>query len=138
VVLAALSFAAVIGLWSVGRLVGAGFDLGAFLQAGVLAFGFAAAIAGPVTLLSVTTLSRGIAGGIVGGVLVAMYVVFVVTQVAPDWSWLSPLSAWDHFRTTQLIDEGVFPVGDLALFAVFALGGWLAALWAFRRRDLAA
>jgi hypothetical protein len=32
----------------------------------------------------------------------------------------------------------VFPVGDLGLFAVFAIGGWVAALWAFRRRDLAA
>jgi hypothetical protein len=74
----------------------------------------------------------------VGGTLIGMYLLFVVTQIAEDLAWLAPLSAWNHFQTTELIDNGVFPVGDLALFAVIAVGGWIAALWAFRRRDLAA
>jgi hypothetical protein len=29
-------------------------------------------------------------------------------------------------------------MGDFALFVGIAVAGWLAALWAFRRRDLAA
>jgi hypothetical protein len=37
-----------------------------------------------------------------------------------------------------VIDEGLFPLEDLALFAAIAIGSWLAALWAFQRRDLAA
>jgi ABC-2 type transport system permease protein len=136
--MAVLAFAAVLGLWAVGRLVGAEFDFGRFMLGGVLCFAFGCAIAGPATLLSVVTLSRAMTSAIVGGVLIAMYALFVVTQVAEDWSWLAPLSAWNHFQTTELIDNGVFPVGDLGLFAVFAIGGWVAALWAFRRRDLAA
>jgi hypothetical protein len=74
----------------------------------------------------------------VAGVLVAMYLVFVVAQISTDWAWILPVSAWDHFRTTELIDAGTVPVADMAMFALVALAGWLGALFAFRRRDLAA
>lgn len=137
-VIALLATAAVLALWVTAAATGNVFDLGGYLLAGVLSFAFGCAIAGPTTLLSVTTLSRGRAAGIVGGVIFAMYAVFVVTQVSRDWAWIAPVSAWDHFRTTALIDDRVVPVFDYALFVVIAVGGWLAALWAFRRRDLAA
>ena len=104
----------------------------------MLCFAFGCAIAGPTTLLSVLTLSRGMAAGIVGGVLLVMYAIFVVAQLSKDWAWLAPISAWNHLRTTEVIDNGTFPIGDLALFTGVAVAGWLAALWAFRRRDLAA
>jgi hypothetical protein len=125
-------------LWAVGNLAGGGFDLGGFLMAGVIAFAFACALAGPTTLCSVLTLSRGTSSAIVGGAVVAMYVIFVVTQISPSWGWIGPLSAWSHFPTTKVIDTGYVPVGDLALFGTIAIGCWAAALWAFRRRDLAA
>lgn len=137
-VMALLAASAVLGLWLAGAVVGAGFDLGRFSLAGVVAFAFGCAIAGPTTLLSVVTLSRGRAAGIVGGAIFAMYAIFVVTQVSKDWAWIAPLSAWDHFRTTPIIDQAVMPLGDLALFAVVAIAGWLGAVLAFRRRDLAA
>lgn len=137
-VMAVLAAAAVLSLWLTAAATGNVFDLAAYLLAGLLSFAFGCAIAGPTTLLSVTTLSRGRASGLVGGTIFAMYAVFVVTQVSKDWAWIAPISAWDHFRTTDLIDSGVIPVFDFALFAVIALGGWLAAVWAFRSRDLAA
>jgi ABC-2 type transport system permease protein len=138
VVLAVLAATAVLGIWLTAAATGNVFDLGGYAAAGLLAFAFACAIAGPTTLLSVTTLSRGRASGIVGGVVFAMYAVFVVTQVSKDWAWIAPISAWDHFRTTALIDNGVIPYFDLALFAIVAVAGWIGALWAFRWRDLAA
>ena len=137
-VMALLAASAVLSVWLAAAASGSVFDLGGYAAAGVLSFAFGCAIAGPTTLLSVITLSRGRASGIVGGVVFAMYAIFVVTQVSKDWAWLAPLSAWDHFKTTALIDDGVVPAGDLALFAGIAVAGWLAALWAFRRRDLAA
>jgi ABC-type transport system involved in multi-copper enzyme maturation permease subunit len=136
--MAVLAAAAVASVWLAAAATGNVFDPGGYALAGVLSFVFGCAIAGPTTLLSVTTLSRGRASGIVGGVVFAMYAVFVVAQVSSDWAWIAPISAWDHFRTTELIDRGVIPTGDLVLFAVIALVSWLAALWAFRQRDLAA
>jgi len=136
--MATLAASGTLILWGVGRLAGGDFDLGGFLMAGVLSFAFGCALAGPTTLCSVITLSRGVSSAIVGGIVVAMYVIFVVTQISPDWGWLGPLSAWNHFPTTRVIDAGYAPVGDLALFAVIAIGAWAAALWAFKRRDLAA
>lgn len=138
VVMAVLAVSAVLGLWGPARLVGADFDLVRFLLAGFLSFTFGCAIAGVTTLLAVVTLSRGLVSGIVGGVLIVMYAMFIVSQVAADWAWIGPLSAWSHFPTTAVIDEGVIPMGDLALFTGVALAGWLGSLWAFRRRDLAA
>lgn len=137
-VMAVLAAAAVLGLWIAGRLVGAEFDLGRFAVAGVLSFAFGCAIAGPATLCSVLTLSRGLSSAIVGGTLLVMYVIFVVTGISQDWAWLAPVSAWGHFPTTAVIDGGYLPVGDTALFAAIAIGSWAAALVAFRRRDLAA
>lgn len=137
-VMAVLAATTVLGLWVAGVAAGTVFDLGAFAGAGVLLFAFGCAIAGPTTLLSVMTLSRGRTSGLVGGVIFAMYAVFVVTQISKDWAWMAPISAWDHFRTTELIDSGVVPAGDLAIFGVIALAGWLGAIWAFGRRDLAA
>jgi ABC-2 type transport system permease protein len=138
IVMALLAAAAVASLWLTAAATGTVFDLRGFAFAGVLSFAFGCALAGPTTLLSVATLSRSRASGIVGGVVIAMYAVFVVTQVSKDWAWIAPISAWDHFRTTPLIDDGVVPAFDFALFAVIAVGGWLAAVWAFRDRDLAA
>ncbi len=138
IAMAALAVATVGGLWVMGQLVGAGFDAGRFALAGVLSWLFGCAIAGVTTLLAVLTLSRGRASGIVAGILVAMYLVFVVTQISTDLVWLAPLSAWDHFRTTELIDQGTLPLGDIGLFIVVGLAGWIGAVVAFRRRDLAA
>ncbi len=138
VVMAVLALTAVIGLWGAGRLVGVEFDLPRFLLAGLLCFAFACAVAGPATVVSVITLSRGTTSAIIAGVVIAMYALFVVAGIADDWAWLAPLSAWSHFGTTAIIDDGVFPIGDLALFAAIAVAGWGVALWAFRRRDLAA
>ena len=137
-VMAVLAASCVFSLWAVGRLVGAEFDLVGFAMAGVLSFAFGCAIAGPATLISVLTLSRGTSSAIVGGALVAMYAVFVVTQVSKDWAWLAPLTAWSHFPTTAIIDDGVLPIGDFALFTAIAIAGWVGAVVAFRRRDLAA
>jgi len=136
--MAILAAAAVAGVLVVGRLVGADFDAGRFAAAAVLSWLFGCAILGPTTLLAVVTLSRGRASGIVAGALVAMYLVYVVGQVSADWTWVAAFSAWGHFATTALIDTGSVPAGDMALFALVALGGWGAALVAFRRRDLAA
>lgn len=137
-VMAVLSLAATMSVWLAAAATGNVFDLVGYAIAGLLAFAFGCALAGVTTLLSVLTLSRGRAAGAVGGTLLVMYAVFVLSQVSHDWAWIAPASAWNHFRTTDVIDSRALPVFDVALFAAFAIGGWLGAIQVFRSRDLAA
>ncbi|NJD29427.1 MAG: hypothetical protein FIA92_14175 [Chloroflexi bacterium] len=138
VVIFVIALATVIGVVLVGALVGAGFDAGRFLMVVPLATAFGCAIAAIATLLSVVTLSRGRAAAITVGILLAMYLAYVVGQIEADVDWLLTLSAFGHFDTTAIIDGGVMPLGDLALFSAVAIICWAAAVWAFGRRDLAA
>ena len=128
----------VLGLWAVGRLVGGEFDLGGFAMAGVLSFAFGCAIPGADHAVLGVTLSRGTSSAIVGGVLVAMYVMFVVTQISTGLGLARTGLRVEPLPDHAVIDDGLIPLGDLALFVAIALPGRLAALWAFRRRDLAA
>ncbi len=137
VLMAVLAVSAVAGVLVVGIAVGAGFDPARFLMAAPLAFAFGCAIAAVTTLLAVITLSRGVAGGVAGGLLIGMYLVNVISQINRDLDWLSTFTAFSYFDPTPIIDEGAFPFGDLALFAIAAGAAWGTALWAFRRRDLA-
>lgn len=136
--LAVLAAAAVVGMLVVGRLVGATFDPGRFGLAGAAAFLFAAAIVGPTTLISVATLNRGLTGASMAGVLVAMYLLDVVSRMQPGLGWIGQLSLMHYFRTTPIIDAGSWWIGDIAVLGGVALLGWVGAVWLFRRRDLVA
>jgi ABC-2 type transport system permease protein len=133
-----VAIATIAGVVVVGALVGAGFDAGRFLLAVAPMAAFAWAIAAFATLLSVVTLSRGTAGGITVGVLLAMYLLNVVAAIVPDLDWLARLSLFGYFDAKALIDHGTLSLGDLAVFLAIAAACWAAALALFGRRDLAA
>ncbi|HEU0236286.1 MAG TPA: hypothetical protein VFR14_07600 [Candidatus Limnocylindrales bacterium] len=108
------------------------------LAAGVHAFAFGAAIAGPATLFAVVFLDRGRAAGIVAGVLVLMYLLNVVAALAPEVDALATISAFRYFDVRDLIGDGAYPVGDSLLLGGVGAAGWALSLLVFRRRDLAA
>jgi ABC-2 type transport system permease protein len=115
---------ATIGGFLVGGLVvGAGFDSGRLLLVIVPAAALGFAIHGVTSALSVVTLSRGTAGGIAGGILLAMYLANIVARIRPDLDWLGSLSAFRYFDVKSIIDSGTFDASGLALFAVVAIGG---------------
>ncbi len=136
--LGVLAVAAVAGVLVVGRIVGADFDAGRFAMAGVVLFVFAAAIVGPTTLLSVATLSRGLTGATMAGLLVVMYLLDVIAKIQPDLGWIGQLSLMHYFRTTPVIDGGTWPLADICVLGGVAVLGWAGAVWLFRRRDLSA
>jgi ABC-2 type transport system permease protein len=137
-VLAVLAVATVAGVVLIGPLVGAAFDAGRFAVAAVILWLFGCAIAGITSLVAAVTLSRAVAGGVAAGVLILMYLMNIVAQVQVDLAWLADLGAFKYLVTTELIDSGVVPWASIAIFAVVAAGGWLGALFVFRRRDLLA
>jgi ABC-2 type transport system permease protein len=138
VVTTLVALATVAGVVLVGAVVGAGFDAGRFFLAVPLLAAFAWAIAGFATLLSVITLSRGMAGGITVGVLLAMYLANIVALIVKELDWLSSVSIFGYFSTKDVIGKGTLDLGDLSVLVGIAIACWIAALVAFGRRDLAA
>jgi ABC-2 type transport system permease protein len=128
----------VAGVLSVGALVGAGFDPGRFLLAVPLLAAFSWAIAAFATLLSVITLSRGMAGGLTVGVLLAMYLGHIVAGIVPELDWLARLSIFGYFPTREVVGQGTLPLGDLGVLVGAAVACWTGAVVLFGRRDLAA
>lgn len=138
VVTTLVAVATVAGVVLVGAVVGAGFDAGRFFLAVPLLAAFAWAIAGFATLLSVITLSRGMSAGLTVGVLLAMYLVNIVSAIVKELDWLSSVSIFGFFSTRDVIGKGTVELGDLAVLVGIAVACWIAALVLFRRRDLAA
>lgn len=99
---------------------------------------YACAIAAVTTLLGTPTLKRGIAGGVVAGILLAMYLLQAVSQVDPALGWLKYLSAFHYYESASIIDGGAFAWGDCAVFGAVAVLSWVLAALVFRRRDLLA
>ena len=128
----------VAGVLIVGALVGAGFDAGRFLLAVPLLAAFGWAIAAFATLLSVITLSRGTAGGLTVGVLLAMYLGHIVAGIVPELDWLSRLSIFGYFPTREVVGQATLPIGDMAVLVGAAIACWAGAVVLFGGRDLAA
>jgi ABC-2 type transport system permease protein len=135
-VLAVLAVATIAGVLVIGRFVGADFDAGRFAAASVVLWLFGCAVAGVTSLLGAITLSRAIAGGVAAGVLILMYLLNLVAQLQVDLAWLADLGAFKYLATTALLDAGVMPWASVVVFAFVAIGGWVASLVVFARRDL--
>jgi hypothetical protein len=136
--LAILAVATISGILAIGWVVGAPFDTWRFVLAGIHAFGFGIVLAAGATLLTTLTLDRGRAAGIAVGLILGMYLLDAASKVWTNLGAFAELSAFHHFRTTEIIDTGAFPAGDFVLFLAVAAVAWLVALFVFRRRDLAA
>ncbi len=136
VAMALLTVAMILSIVLLGPVIAISFDLPRFALVGVVALAFGCAIAAASTLLGVMTLSRGKAGGIVAGVLLAMYLLQTLSKLAPDLASLSYLSAFRYFAPAPIINLGTIPGGDVAVLGSVAVACWVAAQWAFRRRDL--
>ena len=133
-----VAFVTVAGILIVGAIIGAGFDAGRFLLALPLLAAFGWAIAAFATLLSVVTLSRGMAGGLTVGVLLAMYLGHIVAGIVPELDWLSRLSIFGYFPAKEVVSTGAMATGDLAVLVGAAVACWGGAVILFGRRDLAA
>jgi ABC-2 type transport system permease protein len=136
--LAILSAMTIFAIVVVDLFIEPDFDVGRLAMAGVHAFAMAIAIAGVTTALAVALLDRGRAGGLAAGILIVMYLLNVIAQLSPDLREIARLSAFHYFDLKPVISTGAYPIGDSLLYLAVAIGGWVAALVLFHRRDLAA
>ena len=136
--LAALAAMTIAAIFVVDLFIEPDFPTDRLVLAGVHALTLGLAMAGVTTLLAVLFLDRGKAGGLAAGILIVMYLLNVLAQLSPDMEGLGRLSAFRYFNLKDLIDTGAYPTGDSLLYLAVAIAGWILALVAFRRRDLAA
>ncbi len=114
------------------------FPTGRVALATLHAVAFGVAIAGPTTAAAVAFLDRGRAAALVAGILIVMYLLNVIAQLAPELEAASTLSAFRYFALKELLDTGRYPLADSLLFGSIGIPGWVLAVWLFRRRDLVA
>jgi len=138
VVLAVVALAAPVGVLVGGAIVGAGFDAVPFLAASVVFWLFACAIAGGTSFVAALTLSRGVAAGVAAAVLLVMYLMNIVSELQVGMAWLGTLGWFRYLTVTGLVDAGAVPWTSIAVFGVVAVGGWVASVVVFARRDLLA
>jgi ABC-2 type transport system permease protein len=129
---AALAFAAALFAWLGARAEGAPVPLGRMLEAGANCLPAALLFLG-VGSLAYGLVPRASAAVAYGAVVVAfVWELFGGLLGAPGWLLdLSP------FRHIGFVPAQSFRAGDAAVMAAIGTAGCAAALWAFRRRDLA-
>lgn len=138
VAMVALAIVTVAVILVIGPLIGYPWDVGRFAIAGTLLVLSGCAVAAVTLLLSVLTLSRAIAGGLVAAAMVVMYLLNAVAKIDANLDWLSYLSMFRYLDPVPAIDTGTWPTEGLLVFGAVAVVCWAAAVLAFRRRDLLA
>ncbi len=137
-VMAVLVVSLIVPILICAAMVNVSLDAGHFAVVGLMSFVLGCAIAAATTLASVMTLSRGTASGLVLGGLLVMYALQTVAKLAPEMAGVASVSVFRYYSPAPIIRSGGLPLGDLAILGGLALVCWVAAVWAFRRRDLIA
>lgn len=117
-------------------LVDADLSARGVLLLGVVLLDFLLAVAGLSVLSSSLFSDRGKAAALTAGLLLAMYLAWVITGISERFEWLRYLSIFTAYRPREALEgSGVSWPGLLALL-VIGLGSALASLAIFRRRDI--
>lgn len=134
--LAALCVIGMLGAIPLAQLHSTSFVFENFLTATVGSFLFAWAVYSLAVLFSVVFSEKGKASMATGGILILMYVIFIISTLKDSLKNLQYASFFDYFSGSELLAKNTYPN-----YAVLALGGFavvatLIALFWFNRRDL--
>ena len=135
----------VIGASLVGILIGAAIwarevDLSAFalLLVHVQMLIFTLAIAGGGLLLATLILQPGRTYGLAAGIIVLMFVMLIVADIASGVEWLEKISLFGYWNPVDQLGSGDFIWRDALVLGGVALVTAVASLAIFRRRDIVA
>lgn len=110
---------------------------GVFLL-GVVLLDFLVAVGGIAVLFSALSSERGKAAALTAGLLLAMYLAWVIAGISERWDWLRYLSIFTAYQPREALEGSALNWPALFLLDAIGLGCALAALLTFRRRDILA
>ena len=135
----------VVGASLVGILIGAAIwarevDLSslALLLVHVQMLIFTLAIAGGGLLLATLILQPGRTYGLAAGIIVLMFVMLIVADIASGVEWLEKISLFGYWNPVDQLGSGDFIWRDALVLGGVALVTAVASLAIFRRRDIVA
>jgi ABC-2 type transport system permease protein len=135
IVLLVAATVAVVGL--AAPLVGASVSVAGVVETGVVMTVFLATIASFTALLSAVTSHRAHAAGIAAAITLASYLAWVVSKLGENLGWLANLSIFSAYDPQRALQTGELDATRLLVLLGITVACTVAALLAFRRRNLA-
>ncbi len=135
IMLAALCVVGMLGAIPLAQLHNTVFILDNFLTATIGSFLFAWAVYSLAVLFSVIFSEKGKASMATGGVLILMYVIFIISTLKESLKNLQYLSFFDYF-SGGLLAKNTYPDYAFLTLIGFAVVATLSAVFWFKRRDL--
>jgi len=107
-----------------------------FITATVGSFLFILAVYSLATLFSVIFSDKGKASMASGGILILMYVVFIVSTLQDNLKDLKYTSFFNYFSGSELLAKNIYPQYSFIALGGFAIVATICAMVWFNRRDL--
>ncbi len=127
----------VVAIAPLAAAFGVSFKADNLLAISLLCFTFGLGIYGIAVFFAVLFSEKGKAYAVTAGILVAMYVLNILSALKPSLEELHYASFFHYFNASKAMVSGTLPVDAIIVFAVVFVIGSLAAWWRFVRRDLA-
>lgn len=135
-ILAGFCFISIISAVPLAILHNAEFVFVNYLTASVGAFFFVWAVYSLATLTSVIFSEKGKSSMVSGGILMLMYVIYVVATLNDSFRNLKYTSFFNYFSGSELLAKNAYPEYSLLALGGFAIVAMIGALVWFQRRDL--
>lgn len=134
--IAIFSVVSMLGALPLAKLHGVSFVLNNFITATIGSFLFAWAVYSLAMLFSVLFSEKGKASMASGGVLILMYVIYIVSTLKDNLKNVQYASFFHYFSGSELLAKNAFPDYSIIIFTGFAVIVFVVSLLIFRRRDL--
>lgn len=111
-------------------------NIGNISKVALLSFLFMWAVYAVALLVSALVSERSKVYMILGGGLIAMYVMNVVASLKQSFSWLSNYSAFHYFNAQDILSGGNILLSSIIVFGLTIIGASILGVIAFNKRDI--
>jgi ABC-2 type transport system permease protein len=111
-------------------------NIGNISKVALLSFLFMWAVYAVALFVSAIVSERSKVYMLLGGGLIAMYVINVVASLKQSFSWLSNYSVFHYFNAQDILSGGTVTATSLVVFCLTIIGASILGVIAFNKRDI--